>query len=152
MDDWVIYGLWGLFFAAFLAATILPLSSDILVTLFILQADNSIVAIFAVATLGNWAGGMFSYGMGYWANWKKIEKWLRVKASSVEPFIAKARRYGPYFALVTWLPIVGDPMAIALGIVRSPMLATAWWMLIGKGLRYAVIIYLTLQGQSWFLS
>lgn len=141
------YGYWGLLLAAFLAATILPFSSDVLLAAMIVGGYDP-VQLWIFAIIGNWSGGMVSYGMGYLGKWEWIEKYLRVNRSKVERFMDKAQRYGPLFALVTWLPIIGDPMAIALGFVRSPLWLTAWWMFVGKGLRYVVIIWLTLEGIS----
>lgn len=146
--EWVDMGYFGLFVAALLAATILPFSSDIVVAAMIASGFNP-VWVFVAALAGNWTGGMISYGMGRLGKWKWIEK-LGAKRKRVEQFMDRAHRYGPYFALITWLPIIGDPMAIALGFVRSPLWPTAFWMAVGKGLRYLVIIWLTMQGIAWY--
>lgn len=149
MEGLIEYGYWGLLLAAFLAATILPFSSDILLAA-MLVAGYDPVQLWTFAIIGNWAGGMVSYGMGYLGKWEWIEKYLRADRQKVERFMARAQRYGPAFALMTWLPIIGDPMAIALGFVKSPVWLTGWWMFVGKGLRYAVIIWLTTTGMAWW--
>ncbi len=145
MEGLLEYGYWGLLLAAFLAATILPFSSDVLLAAMIVGGYDPL-QLWIFAIIGNWAGGMLSYGMGYLGKWEWITKYLRTDRHKVERFMGQAQRYGPIFALVTWLPIIGDPMAIALGFVRSPLGLTAWWMFVGKGLRYVVIIWLTLEG------
>ena len=149
MAEWIEYGYWGLFLAAFLAATIIPFSSDVLLSAMLL-GDFEPWKLLVFASGGNWLGGMVSYGMGYLGKWEWIEKYLKVKRQKVERFQDYANRYGSYFALITWLPIVGDPMAIALGFVKTPPLSTAFWMLVGKTLRYVVMISLTLNGIALF--
>lgn len=148
--EWIELGYFGLFVAALLAATILPFSSDLVVGAMIASELYSPIWVFVFALAGNWVGGMISYGMGRLGKWEWIEK-LGGKRERIERFMGKAHQYGPYFALITWLPIIGDPMAIALGFVRSPLVPTAFWMLIGKGLRYAVIIWLVLKGVEVFV-
>lgn len=149
--DWMELGYWGMFLAAFLAATILPFSSDVLLSVMLL-GDFDSLTLWAFASVGNWLGGMLSYGMGYLGKWEWIEKYLKVSASKVDRFKVYAEKYGSYFALITWLPIVGDPMAIALGFVKTRVVPTAIWMFVGKSLRYAVIIWLTHYGIDWWNS
>lgn len=149
-EAWMTYGYWGLFVAAFLAATVLPFSSDVVLGTMIVAGYDPVWAWMA-AIAGNWLGGMVSYGMGYLGKWEWVVKYLRADRNKVERFMVKAKKYGPTFALVTWLPIIGDPMAIALGFVRSPLGLTAWWMFVGKGLRYLAIIILVQQGEAWWL-
>ena len=143
------YGYWGLLIAAFLAATIIPFSSDVLLSAMIVAGFHP-VELWIFAIIGNWAGGMVSYYMGRLGKWEWIEKYMGLKKAKVDRFHKRVKKYGPYVALVTWLPIIGDPMAIALGFARTPLAPTALFMFIGKGLRYVVIIWLTLQGIKVF--
>ena len=149
MAEWIEYGYWGMFLAAFLAATVLPFSSDVLLSA-MLVAEFDALNLWIFASIGNWLGGLVSYGMGYLGKIEWIEKYLRVKKEKVDRFRSYAEKYGSYFALITWLPIVGDPMAIALGFVKTPLVPTAIWMFVGKSMRYAVIIWLTISGIDWW--
>jgi membrane protein YqaA with SNARE-associated domain len=93
-----------------------------------------------VASLGNWSGGMSSYGIGRFGDADRIARWLRVDPAKALGWQVRIARYGPWAALLCWLPVVGDPIAIALGLGRSPVLATSVLMFVGKALRYAVLL------------
>ena len=79
IDGLFDYNLWGLFLASFLAATVVPFSSEALLTVLIVNGTDVTSAI-VVATAGNWLGGMSSYAIGYMGKWEWIEKYLRSKA------------------------------------------------------------------------
>lgn len=127
----------GLFIGSFLAATVVPFSSDALL-LGLLFAGYSVVPTVIVATLGNWLGGLTSYYVGYLGRWDWIEKWFRVKRETLEKQKSKIDKYGSMLALMSWLPIVGDLFAIALGFYKQPFVSSAIYMLIGKAIRFIV--------------
>ncbi len=148
--DWLIeYGYWGLLIASFLAATIIPFSSDVLLAT-MLFGDFDPMKLWLFATIGNWAGGMVSYYMGHLGKWEWIEKYMRVPHEKVLKYRKYADQYGYWFALITWLPGIGDPIAIALGFARTRLIPTMVLMLIGKGGRYAVIIWAVEHGKILF--
>ncbi len=136
--EWLVeYGYLGLFVGAFLAATVIPFSSDVmLVALLAVGADPVIATV--VATLGNWLGGLVSYWMGYIGKWEWLEKYMRVKQSTLEKQKRWVDKFGAALALFSWLPGIGDVLAIALGFYRLPLRTTAIYMLIGKGARFVV--------------
>ena len=134
-------GLWGLFLASFLAATILPFSSEAVLAAFTL-GPWSLMTLWLVASLGNWLGGMSSYGIGRLGNLERIAKWLRTDPAKAVKWQARTERYGAWAALLCWLPIIGDPIAIAMGLGRSRILPTALLMFLGKGARYAALLWL----------
>lgn len=129
------WGYLGLFIGAFLAATIIPFSSDVLL-LGMLAAGGGIVPTVLWASLGNWAGGMFSYYMGYYGKWEWVEKWFKVKRETLEKQKAKIDRWGSMLALLSWLPFVGDLFAIGLGFYKVRVVPVALFMLIGKSARF----------------
>ncbi len=131
------YGLLGLFMASFLAATVLPFSSEALLSLLIAGNFDTAQCI-AVATLGNWLGGMSSYYLGYLGKWEWIEKYLRVKPEKIEQWHERMYKRGAVFAFFSWLPLVGDVFAVGLGVLRANWKITAIAMLAGKFLRYLV--------------
>ncbi len=141
-------GLFGLFLACLLSATVVPFSSEAIVAGALLLGYPGWVIV-VVATLGNTAGGMISFYMGWLCKWEWLERWFKVKREKIERFRARIERYGEWAALLTWLPIVGDPLAIAMGFMRL----NPWWtmliMFIGKFLRYVVTTYL-LGLTGWF--
>lgn len=128
-------GLFGLFLACLLAATILPFSSEAIVAgAMALGYDRWIIVL--VATLGNTAGGMISFYMGWLCKWEWLEKYFKIKREKLDRFRGHIEKYGVWAALLTWLPIVGDPLAIAMGFMRL----NPWWtliiMFVGKLVRY----------------
>lgn len=137
------WGYFGMFLSALLAATILPFSSDLVLGGLVAAGCNPI-AIVAVATLGNWAGGLISYGMGWLGKLEWLERYFRVKPESIAKQKARVDRWGPLLAITSWVPFVGDIFAIVLGFYKAKFLPTAWWLLVGKFLRYAceaILIY-----------
>ena len=129
------YGLWGLFLGAFLAATVVPFSADVLLIGLLIAGANSPAALIIVATLGNWLGGLTSYAIGRAGKWEWIER-LRVSRESLEKQQARIERYGAPIALLTWVPFIGDVFAVALGFYRVKFLPATLWMLVGKGMRF----------------
>lgn len=142
MDTYFELGYWGLFLASFLAATILPFSSEAMLSLMLLGGYDPLHCLTA-ATTGNFLGGMSGYWLGYIANWKWLNKFFKVKEEQLEKVIGKLNKYGSFLALFSWMPVVGDLLAIGLGLVRANVLITALLMLVGKLLRYMFIIYAT---------
>lgn len=131
-------GILGLFLGSFLAATVVPFSSDVLFGSMLLVAP--IWPCFIFATLGNWLGGLTSFGVGWLGRWEWLEKWFHVRPETLAKQKAKVDRWGPMLAFMSWLPFVGDLFAIALGFYRLAPFRCALWMLLGKALRYLLWI------------
>lgn len=131
-------GLFGLFLGCLLSATVIPFSSEALVAGALLL-DYSPWTVVLVATLGNTIGGMTCYLLGWLCKWSWIEKYLKVKEETLAKTQAKIGKYGSLAALLAWLPVVGDVIAIALGLMRTRVVPTTLFMFIGKGLRYMVV-------------
>jgi membrane protein YqaA with SNARE-associated domain len=138
------YGLWGLFLASFLAATILPFSSEAILSLFVYSGYDLTYTV-AVASIGNWLGGMITYYLGYLGKWEWIEKLLRIKQEKAE----KSRKYlqnkGSALAFFAFLPFIGDLIPLGLGLLRSNPIWVALFMAAGKLCRYIVWAWITLQ-------
>lgn len=130
-----------LFFTSFLAATIIPFSSEAHF-LYLLKSGYSVFYLLLFATAGNFLGGVSTFLLGWWAKWDWINKYLKVKQEKVESFQNKVQKYGPYLGILTWLPFVGDVIAIALGVFRANIYLSLATMLVGKFLRYYVITFL----------
>lgn len=125
--------LFGLFISSFLASTILPLPSEAAL-LFVLNNGNyEPWILLLVATLGNCLGGSTNYFLGLLVR----KRWIKKTSPKAQRIASK---YGPAAAILSWLPVIGDPILIALGIYRSPMLQTFLFMITGKFLRYLVLV------------
>ncbi len=136
------YSLWGLFLASFLAATVVPFSSEALLSFLIINGTDPYTAVL-VATVGNWLGGMSSYGIGYMGKWEWIEKYLRIKRTTIEKWHHRLYKRGAIFAFLSWLPGVGDIFAVGLGLLKSNVWVTAIAMLAGKFVRYVIWGWIT---------
>ncbi len=138
---WADAGLLGLFLASFLAATILPFSSEALLAAMAFGPWGT-AALLLTASIGNTLGGMTNYGLGRWVPEGKLMRRLRVDPGKAERWNVLVRRYGSWCALLCWLPVIGDPIAIALGLFRVRFWPVLFLMFIGKAARYAVVLAL----------
>ncbi|MBQ0122543.1 MAG: DedA family protein [Bacteroidales bacterium] len=130
-------GLLGLFIGTFLAATVIPFSSDALYVAILLATKNP-VACLVVGTLGNWLGSITTYWLGRVAKWEWLEKTFKVRQETLEKQKVKIDKYGVWLALLSWIPIAGDVIALALGFYKSPALWTILLLLAGKFGRFLV--------------
>ncbi len=149
MESLMGLGLVGLFIGCFLAATVIPFSAEILLVGALLAGCDP-VTTFCVATLGNSLGSLTSYGMGYLGKWEWIEKWFHVSREKLEKQKSKIDKYGPYLAMLCWLPFIGDVFAIGLGFYRLNFPKTMLFIFLGKALRFGVwtVLYI-LYGQAF---
>jgi len=146
MEAFYEYGYWGLFFASFLAATILPFSSEAVLSLMLLNGFEAEKCLW-LASFGNWLGGMSSYYIGYFGKRSWIEKYLKIKNSTLDKYHERLKKRGSLFALLCWAPVIGDVLAVGLGLIRCNPALVAVFMFTGKCLRYFVLIFLTLEGK-----
>lgn len=135
------WGYIGLFIGAFLAATIIPFSSDFLFIGILIAGGDPWISL-GVATIGNWAGGLTSYWFGYLGKWEWIEKWFGVTKEKLEKQKFRLEKYGALLAFMSWAPFIGDVFAIGLGFYRINFTKSAIFMLIGKGLRFSIWMFL----------
>ncbi|MBQ7269077.1 MAG: DedA family protein [Bacteroidales bacterium] len=128
-------GLAGLFIGTFLAATILPFSSDALY-IAVLLAVKDPVACLVTGSLGNWLGGVTTYLLGRVAKWEWLEKTFKVRRETLEKQKILIDKYGIWIALLSWVPFAGDVIALALGFYKSPVLWTLLLLFAGKFARF----------------
>lgn len=134
------YGVWGLFLASFLAATVLPLASEIVLVGVVAAGADPWAALYAAAA-GNTLGGMTSYFLGYFFDIRKVCRWFGVKRERLERMYPRARRYGFFLGFLGFLPVIGDVVMIALGSLRTRWLGTLVVSALGRTLRYYVVIF-----------
>lgn len=143
-----VVGLPAVFTVAFVSATLLPMGSEPVLFGYIkLNPDMFWVAI-VVATIGNTLGGMVDWLMGYGAS-KAHEKLLGPREHKLLKWFEKL---GPQALLLSWLPIVGDPLCAVAGWLRLPWLPCLIYMAIGKFLRYVTMTYALLMVPDGFWS
>lgn len=137
-------GPFGLFISAFLAATVLPLSSEIVLSALLLSGLSPITLVI-IATIGNVLGSLTNYALGYWGSLVVVKKWLRVSEAEFVRAEQRFIKYGTFSLFFAWLPIIGDPLTVIAGVLRVPL---PWFLVLvtaGKLLRYIVISYTVLQ-------
>ena len=143
-----VVGLPAVFTVAFVSATLLPMGSEPVLFGYIkLNLDMFWVAI-VVATIGNTLGGMVDWLMGYGAS-KAHEKLLGPREHKLLKWFEKL---GPQALLLSWSPIVGDPLCAVAGWLRLPWLPCLMYMAIGKFLRYLTMTYALLMVPDGFWS
>jgi len=140
LDGFVEYGYIGLFLASVLAATILPLGSEVVFAGLIALGMNAWICV-AVATVGNWLGGMTNYFLGRLGKVEWIEKYLKVKREKIDKMQHWLEGKGAIMAFFSFLPVVGDLIALALGFMRANVYIVNVAMLAGKFARYVIIMY-----------
>ena len=135
--DWLLeLGYIGLFIGSFLASTVVPFSADVLL-IGMLVAGGSPWIVIAVATIGNFLGGLTSYGIGRIGKWEWIER-LGANPESIAKHKTKIDKYGAWVALLSWVPFIGDVLSVALGFFRVKFVPSAIFMFIGKLGRFIV--------------
>lgn len=123
-------GLAGLFLSSFLAATLLPGGSEAVLFAVLRLHPEQWPAALLLATVGNTLGGMTTYAMA------------RGLPQHLAPArLATLRRWGAPALVMAWAPIVGDALCAAAGWLRLAWLPCALWMALGKGLRYAFVVW-----------
>ena len=139
------YGLPALFALSFLASTMLPLGSEWLLVALVLQRHEPLLAVMT-ATVGNYLGACTSYAIGIYGGDFLIKKLLRIGDAEqvrAQRFFAK---YGSWALFFSWLPIIGDPLCLAGGVLKIPFSRFSILVASGKGLRYSAVAWLTLKG------
>jgi Predicted membrane protein len=137
MEFLIEYGYIGVFFASFLAATILPFSSEIVLTGVLLGGATYWPCIIS-ATIGNFLGGMTCYWLGMIGKVEWIKKYLRLDISRLQRIQEKIKNKGAWVSFFVFLPGIGDFIAVALGFLRVNVWFVAAFMLAGKALRYVI--------------
>ena len=140
MTEFIELGYAGLFIASFLAATVVPFSSEVVFSALVYNGLNAWTCVF-IATAGNWAGGLTSYYIGRLGKLEWIEKYFRIKKEKIDRFTKIINKYGDWFAFFSFLPGIGDVIAVAAGYFRCRWWVVAATMLAGKFLRYVVWMY-----------
>ncbi len=142
LDGLAEFGYWGLFLASFLAATILPFSSEVVFAALV-AANMDIWNLVIYATIGNTAGGATCYYLGRLGKIEWLEKWFKIKKESIDKTIHRLQGKGALMGFFGFLPAVGDIFLVALGFMRANTTIVMISMAIGKFLRYIIIGYAT---------
>lgn len=130
----------GLFAASFLAATVFPFQSELVLLGLLLSGDYPWPALLAVATVGNVLGAVVNWALGRFFLHFRDRRWFPVKPeiyARVERWYA---RYGVWSLLFAWVPLVGDPLTVVAGALRANLVLFVVLVTVGKLGRYAVLV------------
>ena len=133
-----LYG--ALFISAFLAATVLPVSSEAVLAGLIVSGRCDPWLLLAVATIGNTLGSVVNWILGRGIDSLRTRRWFPVGSERYEQASRTFRRFGEWTLLFAWLPVVGDAFTIAAGAARVNLGVFVALVAIGKAARYAVIV------------
>ena len=131
-------GLPALFLIALLSATLLPMGSEPAVFAVVKMNEALLWPAVLVATAGNTAGGAISWAMGYGAK-------QTLAAERETRWFGWLQRFGPKTLLLSWLPVVGDPLCALAGWLKLPFWPCVFYMAIGKLARYLTITTLLMR-------
>ena len=132
----------SLFFISFLAATILPFSSELTLAGLISTSNYDNLLLLVVASFGNVLGSVFNWGLGFYARNLTIKKWFPFKETQIERSSKWFSKFGKWSLLFAWVPIVGDPLTFVAGLLRVRFFDFIILVAIGKVSRYLIIFYL----------
>ena len=138
------WGLPGLFMAALLAGSVLPISSEVILVALVKFGLDSTSCLIA-ATIGNTIGGITCYWFGHLGKIDWIEKYFKIKRTRVDRMQERLQNKGSYMAFFSFLPVVGPLIAVSLGYMRSNVWLTTGSMFMGKMIRY-VLVLLIIEG------
>ena len=126
LSDW---GYIGMFLAAFLAGTVVPFSSEVVLVSLVLLGFQPI-PLLIVASIGNWLGGMTTYWVGLLGKTDWLEKYFSVPQEKIFNFKSRLNKWGSYWALLSWVPIAGNLITAALGFFSLPLNPVAVFMML----------------------
>lgn len=138
-----------LFISAFLAATVLPFYSEV-VLFAMIRAGEPAGLLLAVAAVGNTLGSVVNWVLGRYILRFQHKKWFYFKPAQIEKMQAWFQRYGVWSLLLAWMPIGGDPLTLVAGIMRVNLWLFILLVGIGKTLRYVAVIYFSEMSVAWF--
>lgn len=134
----------GLFFSAFVAATVFPMQSEAVFVALLVGDRHPIFALLTVATVGNVLGSVVNWYLGRLLLRFRERRWFPASETQLERAEAWYRSYGRWSLLASWMPIIGDPLTVVAGVFREPLGLFLLLVTIAKGGRYCILAYLAL--------
>lgn len=134
----------GLFLSALVAATMLPLQSEVVLAGLLALSEQPVWALIAAATAGNVLGSVINWLLGRYIEHFRHRRWFPVPESQLDRFQRMYHRWGRWSLLLSWAPFVGDPLTVIAGVLREPLWSFTLIVLVAKLGRYLVVAGLTL--------
>ncbi len=137
----------AVFGSAFLAATILPFYSEVVLAAALADPEANRTVLWIAATAGNTLGAAVNWALGIFATRYRDRKWFPATPAQMEKAEAWYKRYGVWSLLMAWLPVGGDALTVIAGVLRVRFDIFLILVAIGKGARYAAVI----AGVDWLV-
>jgi len=138
MDHLLAYG--GLFLAALLAATIVPAQSEAALAALHMSGRFPIAELVAVATAGNVLGSVLNWFLGRYLVRFRDHRWFPVKPETIDKATGWYGRWGVWSLLLAWVPVIGDPLTVVAGILRTNIWLFLVLVIVGKLGRYLAVV------------
>ncbi|WP_404472126.1 DedA family protein [Vreelandella venusta] len=136
--------MFSLFWVALASATLLPGGSEVwLARLWCL--GEPALGLWIVATTGNTLGSLINVAMGRYARQFQHRRWFPASPASLARAERWYHRFGEYSLLISWAPIIGDPLTVLAGVFKLPWWRALLWIVLAKGARYALVLALAHQ-------
>jgi membrane protein YqaA with SNARE-associated domain len=135
-------GLFGLFLAAFLAATLVPAQSEALLAAMVLSGTYGLAALLAVASLGNILGSCVNWWLGLQVDRLGQRRWFPVSEEKLQQMRETYARSGWPSLLLSWAPIIGDPLTLVAGVMKEPFWRFFLVVTFAKTARYIAVVAL----------
>ena len=132
----------SLFAISFLAATILPFSSELTLAGLIATSDYDNLLLLTVASFGNILGSLVNWALGSYSRNLATKKWFPFKETQIERSSKWFKKFGKWSLLFAWVPVLGDPLTLVAGILRVKFIDFIILVAIGKVSRYLIVFYL----------
>ena len=132
--------MWGLFVSAFVSSTLFPGGSEVVLLSLAAEQLHPMSSLLLAATVGNALGGMTSWGLGRWLVVRFPGRSLT--QSRQQAALKHLQRYGSPLLLLSWLPVVGDPLCVVAGWLRISPFWSLIFITLGKGGRYALLLWM----------
>lgn len=137
MDDFAVFA--GLFAVAFVAATLLPAQSEAALGGLIAMGTFSPVALVAVASAGNVLGSIVNWLIGRRIEAFRERRWFPASPKMLDRATGWYRRYGRWSLLLSWVPVIGDPLTLVAGVLREPLWSFVALVAVAKTVRYVLV-------------
>lgn len=139
-ETYAVYS--GLFGLAFVAATVLPAQSEAALVAAVLSERYSVAGLIAAATIGNVLGSCVNWVLGRFIEHFRDREWFPASTAMLDRAQRHYHRYGRWTLLLSWVPVIGDPLTIIAGVMREPLWSFVIIVSLAKFGRYLALAWL----------
>ncbi|MCX7035631.1 MAG: DedA family protein [Proteobacteria bacterium] len=135
----------SLFGVAFIAATVFPLQSEAALIALLLNGQQAVWALIAVASVGNVLGSVVNWVLGRGIERFRDKRWFPASPAALERAQRAYQKWGKWSLLLSWAPFIGDPLTVMAGVLREPLPMFLLLVTMAKVGRYVTLAWLVLR-------